>query len=300
MNANRMLRVAAIGLFTAVALICMGCGTFRDWLYVSEYDNAEPPQHVITIFDIMNDQAIAGDMSPRTNQPIRRAVIAGLTYVDREAYNGWSGACPGCDVDVHRFAAICQQQGIVVAKLLNDQVTRANCVASARYAAKGMSTNDLLILYYSGHGGQLYDWSGDEEDNKDETLCLYDGELDDDTIGKLLNEVPAGVRVWFITDSCNSGTNYRARRSIHRAVSRDFKGALIHYGGCADGESSYGSVTGGVFTETMENTLDNLNRPVSYIEFFTLVKERMPRNQVPAISEYGKVSNSFRLQRVFH
>jgi len=47
-----------------------------------------------------------------------------------------------------------------------------------------------LIIAYSGHGSYVNDTSGDEEDGMDETLYLYNGNLIDDKIGELLQQIP--------------------------------------------------------------------------------------------------------------
>jgi hypothetical protein len=36
------------------------------------------------------------------------------------------------------------------------------------------------VFFVSGHGGQVKDTDGDEEDGLDETLCLWDGQCADD------------------------------------------------------------------------------------------------------------------------
>ncbi|MBN9672028.1 caspase family protein [Roseibium aggregatum] len=73
---------------------------------------------------------------------------------------------------------------------------------------------DRVIIYYSGHGSQIPDTSGDEEDGKDETFVPTDfgrnGDqasdmLSDDEIGRALNMLK-GREVILIADSCHSGT----------------------------------------------------------------------------------------------
>ena len=81
-----------------------------------------------------------------------------------------------------------------------------------------------LFVTYSGHGGQIPDVNGEEEDKKDETWCLYDGELIDDEVFLELSRFAAGVRVLVLSDSCHSGTVMRARvpeASSNRAVEDD-------------------------------------------------------------------------------
>ena len=65
---------------------------------------------------------------------VRRALVAGLTAVDPAAYGGWSGACPGCDVDADLFGLLCSEQGLQVKTLHNAQATRAGLERSLREA----------------------------------------------------------------------------------------------------------------------------------------------------------------------
>ena len=75
-----------------------------------------------------------------------------------------------------------------------------------RSAAKTLQGGDLFFLTYSGHGGQVPDVNGDEADKKDETWCLYDGQLIDDELYFELSKFAAGVRILVLSDSCHSGT----------------------------------------------------------------------------------------------
>jgi len=87
--------------------------------------------------------------------------------------------------------------------------TRNGVLSAVRSAAKKLKGGDFFFLTYSGHGGQIDDVSG-EEDDKDETWCLYDGQLIDDELYCELSRFEAGVRVLVLSDSCHSGTVTRA------------------------------------------------------------------------------------------
>jgi len=247
---------------------------------------------------------IAGCIMPMPEDPVdpdrpikRAAVVAGLTAVDPRAYGGWHGDCPGCDVDAELFALLCRERGLTVAELHNSQATIDGTIAAARAAWRGLQSGDLFVLYVSGHGGQIPDGDGDEIDRLDETLCLWDGELSDDVLRTLWEEMPAGVRVLFVTDTCNSGTNYRYRpRSIRPTIPRSYSGSLIHYGGCADGYSSFGSEQGGVWTTAL---LDTWTPTQTYRSWFQSAALLMPSNQTPYYAEYGHVAEAFRSTCVF-
>jgi metacaspase-1 len=134
----------------------------------------------------------------------------GLNSVSPSHYGGWSGDLAACEFDAKDMAAIAKSRGMKSSILLTKSATRAKALASIRAAAKTLKTGDLFFLTYSGHGGQVPDVSGEEEDKKDETWCLYDGELIDDELYLELSRFAAGVRVLVLSDSCHSGTVTRA------------------------------------------------------------------------------------------
>lgn len=226
----------------------------------------------------------------------RLALCLGLTRVDRDAYGGWDGDCPGCDRDAAAIATLCHDRGFDgVQVLINEAATKKRTEAAFLAIADSLSAGDLVVLFVSGHGGQQRDTDGDEEDRKDETLCLFDGELVDDAIGEYLCLLPANVRVLFLSDTCNSGSNYRGVRRARstpvklrvRAVG-DFVGTLLHFGGCADGRYSYGADQGGAFTLALLDAIARARRPLSYAEWFRRAVGRMDRRkQAPVQSAWG-------------
>ena len=134
----------------------------------------------------------------------------GLNAVSAKDYAGWSGELTACEFDAKDMTAIAKSQGMKPTMLLTKKGTRANALAAIRSAAKQLASGDLFFLTYSGHGGQVDDVTGEEDDKKDETWCLYDGQLIDDELYFELSRFAAGVRVLVLSDSCHSGTVTRA------------------------------------------------------------------------------------------
>jgi hypothetical protein len=139
------------------------------------------------------------------------SVHVGLNAVDPKHYAGWSGDLVACEFDANDMAALARAQEIKPTVLLTKRATRANVFKAIRAAAKTLGKGDLLFLSYSGHGGQIPDVSGEEPDKKDETWCLYDGELIDDEVFSELSNFADGVRIIVLSDSCHSGSVVRAR-----------------------------------------------------------------------------------------
>jgi hypothetical protein len=130
----------------------------------------------------------------------------GLNGVSGGAYGGWTGPLAACEADANDMTAISKQQGMRPTTLLTKKATRAAVLAEMRKAAQLLAEGDLFFLSYSGHGGQVPDVNGDEDDKKDETWCLYDGQLIDDELYAELGKFKAGVRILVLSDSCHSGT----------------------------------------------------------------------------------------------
>jgi hypothetical protein len=85
---------------------------------------------------------------------------------------------------------------------------------------------DLAVIYFAGHGSQVYDLDGDEPDGLDETLAPVDvlqfssaNDIRDDEFRAWLATIRTDVVV--ILDSCHSGTATRAAGMRTRALERE-------------------------------------------------------------------------------
>ncbi|PAV15399.1 peptidase C14 [Pyrrhoderma noxium] len=78
---------------------------------------------------------------------------------------------------------------------------------------------DRFVFHFSGHGGQVPDTNGDEDDGLDETIypvdVVYDAGkedaidnyiVDDEIKERLIDKLPAGTVLTIILDACHSGT----------------------------------------------------------------------------------------------
>jgi len=137
----------------------------------------------------------------------------GINEVSADAYEGWTGPLAACEADAHDMAALASARGLKASSLITPKATRRNVLRALRAAAKALVAGDLFVLTFSGHGGQVDDVTGDEDeqdDKLDETWCLYDGQLIDDELYLELSRFAKGVRVLVLSDSCHSGTVTRA------------------------------------------------------------------------------------------
>ena len=135
------------------------------------------------------------------------SINIGLNAVDPQHYAGWDGQLTACEADAEDMVSIAKTQGFGREKsFLTKDATRAKVLGEMDEAVKVLGAGDLLLLSYSGHGGQLPDRNGDESDGLDETWCLYDGEVIDDELFVAMSKLKPGVRVFMLSDSCHSGS----------------------------------------------------------------------------------------------
>ena len=95
--------------------------------------------------------------------------------------------------------------------LLNSDATTVNFTAALNAISEVATPNDLLLVFYSGHGSQWGDiYPFDEVDGLDEALCFIDRDMTDDSLAALLNNVSAG-QLLVLVDACYSGGQIRGK-----------------------------------------------------------------------------------------
>ena len=92
-----------------------------------------------------------------------------------------------------------------ITMLTDRQATKANMVASLK--ALVASGADSMVFHYSGHGSEVQQTDG----HVDQCLCPqdmmdYSTVLLDEEIAGILNGLPLGAKLYFVSDSCHSGT----------------------------------------------------------------------------------------------
>eukprot|EP00812_Abedinium_dasypus_P001070 NODE_1127_length_1234_cov_141.104326.p1 GENE.NODE_1127_length_1234_cov_141.104326~~NODE_1127_length_1234_cov_141.104326.p1 ORF type:complete len:307 (-),score=100.94 NODE_1127_length_1234_cov_141.104326:133-1053(-) len=109
--------------------------------------------------------------------------------------------------------------------------TKVNMLRGIRWLMDGAKRGDVLFFHYSGHGSQVPDESGQEEDGMNECLCPVDCMsnpwpdaviIDDFLNDTFFDALPDGVRLICVYDCCHSGT--MTDLEFHRGV--DFTGSM--------------------------------------------------------------------------
>src|SRR5262245_27849864 len=104
------------------------------------------------------------------------------------------------------MAALAAQQGFRPQKLITAEATSAALLTALADVAEALGEKDMLLVTYSGHGGQVPDLNGDDADQMDETWVLYDRQVVDDELYAMWERFKPGVRIAVFSDSCHSGT----------------------------------------------------------------------------------------------
>lgn len=128
----------------------------------------------------------------------------------------------GCVNDANAWAKLLKKHYDFtdVKTLLDAQATKSNMLAGLKTLLAGAKSGDVLVFTNASHGTYLADTDKDEP-NYDEALCPYDSDnnlIVDDELRNLFANLPKGVSLTVISDSCHSGSVTRAEISPTRRV----------------------------------------------------------------------------------
>ncbi|KAH6792760.1 metacaspase 1 [Perilla frutescens var. hirtella] len=193
----------------------------------------------------------------------KKAVIVGISY--RNTKNELKGCIN--DAKCMKFMLINRfkfpESSIL---LLTDEETDPNKIPTKHnirmamfWLMQGCQSGDSLVFHYSGHGSQQRNYTGDEIDGFDETLCPLDFEkqgmiVDDEINATIVKPLPTGAKLHAIIDACHSGTvldlpflcrmdrSGRYAWEDHRPRTGTWKGTsggeAISFSGCDDDQTS--------------------------------------------------------------
>ncbi|KAI0292168.1 peptidase C14, caspase domain-containing protein [Russula brevipes] len=155
----------------------------------------------------------------------RKALVIGINYA---SHQDPSFRLRCCIEDAYSMANfLCDHLGferrdvrIMTDTTPGDRPTKANILEAMNALVHDAQPGDSFFFYFSGHGIQIKDTSGDETDGLDECICAIDyrgdeqlpnehtaGVIVDDRMHELLVQpLPRECRLTAIFDSCHSGT----------------------------------------------------------------------------------------------
>lgn len=162
-------------------------------------------------------------------------------------------ALQGIDIDLQTMRTVAQQLGYAPEQtmVLHDaDATHDTVTAALRdWLTAGVGPEDRVLLYFSTHGTQVADTSGDEDDGADEALLLHDVQITtasdgtetldnlllDDALQGALAAIPSR-QVLVVVDACHSGSATRSiRLRSARSGSSDVQVKSYVYPGMPEG-----------------------------------------------------------------
>lgn len=155
----------------------------------------------------------------------RYALLIGIgNYPQDSGWNSIHG-----DNDVSIIKTLLLEQGFVednIIVLKNAEATKSGILSAMDRLRGNAQSGDVVYIQFSGHGQQVTDLNGDEEDHFDEAWIPYDakkkyvvGEYEgqnhilDDELNKYLNGLRSKVgirgKIVLVVDACHSGSGSR-------------------------------------------------------------------------------------------
>lgn len=151
--------------------------------------------------------------------PSHFAVLVGISdYIHFDDVEG--GDLPGAEHDARAMRdVLVSRWGFPeenVRMLLNGAATRAAIEESlTSWLPARVRQGDHVTVFFAGHGSQVWDLDGDEDDGLDETIAPADAlpdspdnDIVDEELGAWLRALPTR-NVLYIHDNCNAGTGTR-------------------------------------------------------------------------------------------
>lgn len=265
--------------------------------------------------------------------PNGHSLLIGLNAVDPKHYDGWSGPLRYAEADAGAMRDLAYKAGFDLKSLPGPNATRQAVLQELGIMAFRAQPGDLVLVYYSGHGGFVADMNGDEPTGEDQTWCLYDGQLIDDELWFAWSKFQPGVRILLISDSCHSGTVARAidydpsvldkalkegakhfpweKIQDTYAKNLDFyeelgkktpspldipvQATLISLSACKDEEFAYEDLVRqqSHFTWTLLNIWNNGTFSGNYHAFFDAIAGSITKSQTPQMNLYGEKDPNF-------
>jgi metacaspase-1 len=255
-----------------------------------------------------NYQRQLAQLTPVRTSPSNFALLVGINYKN-SPYQLF-----GCINDALNIRALLQNQYNYENKniqLLTDDTnikpTRQNILNELTKMLEQSIQGDKLVFFFSGHGSQILDKSGDELDGLDELIIPIDLKyiLDDEIKAILDKHLKEGVQLFSLIDSCHSGTildlkyNYLDTENSQNITInpnvKETKGQAIMISGCSDPQYSIDAVledssgnktNAGAMTFSFLHSLEHLNYTnVSYKNLVIKMRELLAEAQLTQIPQ---------------
>lgn len=178
----------------------------------------------------VSETVITANYTPGSGTGARKALLIGINYT------GTINRLYGCINDVNNVRDYLVSLGYDNSNItmMNDNSsgelypTKDNILTQMQNIITSLASGDSLVIYYSGHGSQITDTSGDELSGLDQVIIPINyssaGVIKDDEIRSKLVLAASGVKIFAGYDSCNSGSVCDLRYNYFDTSYRDNPG----------------------------------------------------------------------------
>ncbi len=137
------------------------------------------------------------------------ALIIGINYT------GTNFGLNGCINDALNVNKLLSSYGFEITLMHDNQPaslypSKNNIITQITNNVAKLTENDILVIYYSGHGALITDTNGDEISGKDSVIVPINvntqGYISDDYIRSLLVAAVSNSKIFGVFDCCNSGS----------------------------------------------------------------------------------------------
>jgi len=204
---------------------------------------------------VNSDPTFAGD-PPNPNEDIH-VLICGLDYKNTRAPLT-------CTMDAQNILNLCRACGVMdIVLMLDNQCTKENVKQQIEAIGNRCKENDYFVFFFAGHGMEVADQDGDEDDGQDEAMVLVDryGQIprhawmtDDEFSECLTQSIPQETQLLLLVDCCHSATI----GDLSKDIWDDF--SCVSICGCKDNQTSGDMGKGGIFTHSLLMAIDNLQK----------------------------------------
>ncbi|KAK0213423.1 caspase domain-containing protein [Desarmillaria ectypa] len=160
----------------------------------------------------------------------KKALCIGINYLEYPRVRAQLSGCIKDALRLNDFLLNHWRSGVQSAieiKILKDDSkkadqipTRNNIIKAMRWLVKDALPGDSLVFHYSGHGGQILDTNGDEDDGYDEVIYPVDGGyiLDDDMHDMMVKPLPPGCRLMVRLTNDYTPSMYLTSALLYQAI----------------------------------------------------------------------------------
>lgn len=155
--------------------------------------------------------------------------------------SGWNDLASANDVPLIKEALLKQGFKESDITVMKDAACTKEGILSGiqKYLIDKAAPGDVCVFHFSGHGEQVYDNNGDEDDGYDEALVPYDAPMEyqpgvdrhlrDDDFGMKLQDLRLklgeGGELIVLVDACHSGSSTRGNKAGMRGTDKKYQPA---------------------------------------------------------------------------